>query len=352
MGKIAILTSGMGLGHYIPGVILKRALHSANVVADIYVYEAYRRDKPRIERTVQYYSSSIKRAQIGRKLYGVLEQLAPPASRAFLQEWDDQKVDHLVILSGQWCRHVLDYGKAKVHLLHMDADLSTSWEAAAREIEVLRNSGAREYWLFSAREQRVLRRIGDYRGIEWQDRPRSVVVHGGGWGIGELNEAARRLANLGMSGVIVIGQSECIGNPLHAFPKLRIKAGWAPWEAARTVPFPPLVSGDISMGPQFTSGQSHGVLDLLSNAVALVSKPGGGSLHECLLSATPLLFLEPWGAHEERNAQLWTALNLGKLFSRWLGDGARYSELRAMHKRLLGLRAKIEEVSAEIAACV
>ena len=61
----------------------------------------------------------------------------------------------------------------------------------------------------------------------------------------------------------------------------------------------------------------------LRRAVAMICKTGGGTLLDSLWSATPIITLEPFGAHEAVNAELWRRLGFGTTFAAWRDGGFR-----------------------------
>jgi hypothetical protein len=120
---------------------------------------------------------------------------------------------------------------------------------------------------------------------------------------------------------------------------------WSPWRATSRLDwFPPL--GELA------SAASSGVMayarnadypplfDLTRSALAVISKPGGGSLIDSLAAATPLLLLEPFGEYERKNGQLWKELGFAIDFDDWVLRGCRRDTLEALHRNLLAARER------------
>ena len=126
-----------------------------------------------------------------------------------------------------------------------------------------------------------------------------------------------------------------------------IDPSWHPWLDDGYPPFCQITGTE----PHYTRGHSHhGSFDLMRTAVATVSKPGGGTLLDSLWSATPLVLLEPFGAHERRNAELWTALGFGITFETWRDSGFDLDLLEGLHHALDDARRSVPDYSAVLAA--
>jgi UDP-N-acetylglucosamine:LPS N-acetylglucosamine transferase len=69
--------------------------------------------------------------------------------------------------------------------------------------------------------------------------------------------------------------------------------------------------------------------------MAVVSKPGGGTLLDSLAAATPVVLLPPWGEPEAKNGALWEELGFGIDVERWRKTGFDHHVLEDLHHRLL-----------------
>src|SRR5262249_1408924 len=97
-----------------------------------------------------------------------------------------------IILSGQWCRYFQQAGRADtVHLVHVDVCPSPSWRWAGSEARGLCARGAREISLARRGEDGTrwtVMPVSDAP-IAWAQRTDAIVVHGGGWALGTLEDA-------------------------------------------------------------------------------------------------------------------------------------------------------------------
>ena len=68
--------------------------------------------------------------------------------------------------------------------------------------------------------------------------------------------------------------------------------------------------------------------------MAILSKPGGGTLSDSLVTGTPLLFAEALASYETDNQILWTELGLGMKFEDFVQSSKQDTALNEMRVRL------------------
>lgn len=346
---IRVLCSGMGLGNYVPGLLIREELRRLGHATGTEVFEEYfsPEQQQRIDRTASSYQRSFKLARVGQRmaLGGLFEPIQLPAAfESILGRWQEDGVELLILLSGQWLPLASEYvgrnSGARIHLLHIDSVDSPSWSATAELPK-----GCEIVWLCSADKGRINARIpvNDLVVVPWPDRPRRVVCHGGGWGIGTYREHLEVLLERGF-GVDVVVPSLEEGNSL---PKgcswFLLDPTWRAWQRIGCEhTFPPLLYWDGRSYHSYRSGLPfHGLLDRLRTARAVLSKPGGATLAESLITATPLVALDPYGEHEAANFRLWKKLGLGLAFDAWSEQGWQEAPIEACHHRLLEAAAKV-----------
>ena len=81
--------------------------------------------------------------------------------------------------------------------------------------------------------------------------------------------------------------------------------------------------------------------------MAVVSKPGGMALAESLMTATPLVFLAPYGQHERINAVTWIDEGFGIWFDEWKARRFAEDALKALHVNLLAARDSISRYDCD-----
>lgn len=335
--KCLLLLSGLGLGHYMPGLIMRARLAAMGFSAHFLVYEDLLSDqhKARLSARRQRYQADSRMANLGQKLHlaGVFDEEKIALSESC--QWFEQS-NHIVILSGQWCAHIPQRQHPKVTLLHVDTGESPSWQVASQHVRTLLASGARELWLSMPLSKQGRLVIGDGRPpVSWGDREASIVAHGGGWALGNFNVALDLLtADRGLRLHLLAGTREGYTSAermsLYTMP-----SEWSPWGVSPDRPFPPLLRKEGNSVVTLGDGHTHAAFELARRSLAVISKPGGMVLNESLVSATPVVFLEPYGCHEQENAAKWIGAGFGLWFSDWAASGYSLEPLRTAHERLL-----------------
>jgi hypothetical protein len=117
-----------------------------------------------------------------------------------------------------------------------------------------------------------------------------------------------------------------------------IDPSWRPWHGNKRgrVEFPPFGEVYNESGDVFTNREEYNELFyIIAGCKGVISKPGGCTLVESLASATPIIFLDPLGEHEEKNAELWTGLGLGITYEDWKNSEFSFDVLEILHNNLL-----------------
>jgi hypothetical protein len=359
MADVAILTSGMALGHYIPALNLHRRLRAAGTRSKVYVFERYKSAdaQRKILASRDVFQSSFRKALIARKLHGVLDAVDLCPTESFLAEWSSRDIGTFVVMSGQWCEYVAQFCRGRrpiprIELLHIDSVDSPSWAAARRAAERLTDIGAAHTWLISHAGNAIRAHIapGAHPSVAWAKRRKKVVAHGGGWSVGTFQTLIPRIASAGIEVFALLGSqprpTEITRNVIY----FSTRRDWVPWLAPCRSPFPPVESVQATVPPGFRRGRTHAALALARDAIAIVSKPGGSTLLDSLGAATPLILLEPWGEHEAKNAKLWIDRGLGVSFDDWAASGFSLDVLEGIHENLVEMRGNVADYAEELLA--
>lgn len=357
---ITVLTSGVALGVHVPGVLLARRLQAAGVESRVVVLETLLADTvlARAEAHRAVLHGDFRLARAAHRL------ARPPAAEADLakldalfERWHAENARRFVVVSGFWLPLLHRYADVAaapitVDLCHVDAVDSPSFHAGT-DASPRRQHSPGERWrsvrLADAASGTLPCTIPvtDQPPIAWPDRlgrPR-VLAHGGGWGMGTYREAAARMADHGIAVDLVLHNRNHPPGP----PGSRcfaIDEAWHPWRDAGFPPFaelPPTGDGVYRRG-----SRQHSSFALVRGAVAVASKPGGGTLLDSLHAATPLLLLAALAPHEERNAALWRERGFGLDFEPWLAAGCPTEPLEACHRRLCAARTTIPDYSRHL----
>ncbi|SMD15957.1 hypothetical protein [Kibdelosporangium aridum] len=336
---IEILTSGVALGVHVPGLLLADRLRERGADVHVSVLERMLPEETLATTTKMKWAfhRDFRVALVGQR---VAREVAIPrqAQEAMLDSWRSRDVRRFVVFSGFWLPILERYGATEVDVCHVDSVVSPSFQ------KVKTSLSPRAIWLANADEGTLPYSIPVTHSppIPWESRARRLLVHGGGWGMGTYRERAVELRSHGFS-LDVVAYEE---RDVSADPGIRhfmIDPAWHPWHDDGYPPF-----GEVNSG--FTRGKGHhGSFDLTRTAVATVSKPGGGTLLDSLWSATPAVLLEPFGAHEKRNAELWERLGFGIPFDKWRDSGFDMAMVEKLHNALLVARESLVDYSAELA---
>ena len=345
MTPLTVLTSAVGLGAYVAALLHHGLLRDAGHRVDVEVIEGWFTDE-HIERHLMHqeaFHRDFRLALAGRRMAGSIGgRLDDERVDRLLAGWRGDGRVRFFVWSGYWLpvleRYAASVPDARIELdfCFSDAIESDSFGVDPGPVGVVR----RELWLWNWRRRALGRRLPVPAGppLPFAERAQRLVAHGGGWGMGTYTDVLSELS-LADYALDVLGPSaqdwECRG-PLDR--RYVSDPAWHPWvrDAAGDLTFPPLgeVLSDGEVRYRSQPG-FHAAHVNVREAMAVVSKPGGGTLLDSLAAATPVVFLAPWGKPEAKNAALWEELGFGIGFERWRKTGFGHSVLEDLHRRLL-----------------
>jgi hypothetical protein len=332
---IEILTSGVALGVHVPGLLLADRLKEQGRPANVSVLERLMPPETlaTTARSKQAFHRDFRIALAGQKLARDASAATDEtAVAALLHAWHAGGVTRFVVFSGFWLplveRYVAQYGEVPVDVCHVDSVQSPSFDKAGPTTLPVRH-----VWLADADNRTIPCSIPVSRDapVPWPDRDQRLLLHGGGWGMGTYRERAVDLLRAGFDLDVVAYEDRDLSTTGVRY--FMIDPEWHPWLDDGYPPFGEVVAGQQTSFHQ-RSGH-HGSFDLCRRALATVSKPGGGTLLDSLWSATPAVLLEPFGAHEQRNADLWIELGFGISFEQWQQKGFAVEVLEDLHEALV-----------------
>jgi hypothetical protein len=338
-----ILTSAVGLGTYIPALLIERQLRRRNCAADVEVLE-------------DYYTPDHQRGHLAHKkahhdnfaLAQIANRMARDVSASLdgnrvtrlLDRWAGEGRRNFIVWSGFWLpvieryRQMIGMRNLCVDHCRIDAEISASFKVHA-DLDATGNA----IWLWHGAERKIVHEIPVTTAppIAFEDRDLRLVVHGGGWGIGTYANAASELRQTGYAQDVVV---ESFDEPAGRRPGDRhflLDPAWRPWmrDAAGEHAFPPM--GEVvDDGPieYRRNAEYHAFHDVIRGSKAIVSKPGGGTLIDSLASNTPVVLLEAYGDAEKRNAAVWEHLGFGISYRAWRDTGYDAAVLDRLHANL------------------
>ncbi|MEK8214609.1 UDP-glucuronosyltransferase [Paenibacillus sp. FSL L8-0463] len=358
---VTILCSGFGLGFYVPGLLIERALKVLGIKAEVEVFETlmFEDKKKTTDNSRKAYRENFAVALTSQKIPGdIRSSLDPTVVKALFERWRGEGRQHFITLSGHWV-HVLDmYRETAAYevladLLYIDADLSPSWKNL-RKLNPGYAQGYHEVNMYDLVNRKVLCRMDT--GIEPLPMPARngrLVVHGGGWGIGTFREKFSELEAAGYLLDIAAYSNEEIGEEIHGRHYYMNDPQWRTWlrDSSGHYCFPPFakVSGSGENWFPPCHNYPEGMYGVIRQASAVISKPGGGALVDSLSSGTPLVLLDPFGPHEQINSDLWVELGFGIHYEEWKQAGFDRELLRGLSENILTSREQYPDYAKSYA---
>jgi hypothetical protein len=334
--RIAILTSLVGYGAFIPALLLYHHLVRLGHTVSLEVIEKYYpADKQQtFEATKTAFQNNIKLAKIASGLSGQFHKnTAAGLLEPLLQSWYTTRTRKFVCFSGLWCDTMADYieqkgaSAAQIIFCKVDSGFSSAWKNSNPAL-----AGQHFTSFFNAAGGTVQYKLmpPEIAALPFTDRENSLLVHGGGWNLGNYSQLASAIPGSLYKKYIVQQRNDGAGHQAEAVEAVQATHTWNPLHNSEDFyRFPSYVT---SSNPQYIH---HGLWQLIGRCKAIVSKPGGMTLMDSLVTATPLVMLDPAGKNEEDNAKLWLQLGLGIHYADWQATGFDGSVLGAIHNRLL-----------------
>ncbi len=345
MTPLTVLTSAVGLGSYVAALLHQAQLRDAGYQVDVEVIEGWFTDEhlARHQLHQQAFHRDFRLAQAGRRMAGSVEgRLDQERVEQLLARWRADGRARFLVWSGYWLPVLERYAVSMPEtLLELDlcfadavaGDSFRTHDAPARGVQ-------RELWLWDWRRRGLGRRLPVPAGppLAFAERERRLVAHGGGWGMGTYVEVLSELSRAGYA-LDVLGPDAADWDARGPRDRRYVAdPEWRPWVRDRDgdLTFPPL--GEIVAGGDIRYRREPGFPAAHVNvreAMAVVSKPGGGTLLDSLAAATPVVLLPPWGEPEGKNGELWEELGFGIDFLRWRDTGFDQDVLEDLHHHLL-----------------
>lgn len=350
--RTVILCSGVALGVYIPAVALKNRLMKQGVHCQMFILENLIHEKKQksILENKKAFHQNFKLALLGQRMStDFSSNIDPVLLEALFQGWQSEGIDQFIVFSGFWMPILADYSERpgvetlSVSALHMDADISSSWK---RQVEF--SDLKKDVWFFHHGQGKVLQFIRSVSEtpIPWEQRHERIMVHGGGWGMGTYQKSIPVLEFNGFRLDILTYQSTEIDHSKTKNRYYLVNPDWNPWEkgADGNYTYPPV--SEVLPGQEMIyhmGDEHHRLFDIFKANYAVVSKPGGSSLMDSLNSATPIVFMDPFGDYETKNAELWVSLGLGIYWNDWKESDFNLDKLKKCHENLLNYWHKLPD---------
>ena len=338
--RVSILTSGIGLGVYIPALLVQRQLAALALRAEVEVLEEYyvpEAQRRHLEHKQAYHDNFALALMAHRMARGIEQHLDDARLGELLGRWAGEGRTRFIVWSGFWLP-ILERYRAlastplSVDCCRIDAEVSASFRVHADLF-----ADATEVWLWSWAQKKTVQELPatDEAPLPFDARDHRLVVHGGGWGLGSYRDRVAELEGTRW-GCDVVAHARAEATRMRAADRyFMVDPGWRPWHRrGGEHTFPPF--GELDGAPTAdVATHEHALFERIRSSKAIISKPGGGTLIDSLGAATPLVLLEPYGYAEASNAALWQHLGFGISYERWRDSGYDESVLEVLHDNLM-----------------
>jgi len=346
--SIKILTSAIGFGGYIPAVIVGKQLSSRGIRTSVYVIEKFLSEEKkevfresRVEfrnnNRIAYLASQLPIDYNAKFEIGAMEKL--------FDQWKHEGASTFLCFSGLWLDVMAAYqdrfGKIDVYCCRMDATESSTWKD--RRTEMIRET----FFFFDVKKTKInyLLTLPSLVTKPFSSRENSVVIHGGGWGLGNYIHKSNAITSTSFTKkLFIFEKSEFLPDNNNTSFYLN-NPNWDP--IAEDSGFPPLgqmISHDVIN--YIESDEYHAALQVINDSKAIISKPGGMSLLDSIITETPLVYLETAGINEEGNKKLLESLDLGISFGRWADIGFDKEILNKLNRNLTAVKKEIPDFTS------
>lgn len=341
-----LLGSRIALGVYVPAVSLKRELEKKGFTAEIICLEDFYKGKDAvIEETKKSLHEDFRLAKMSYRLpTWNLAAADENALADLMNRIRDENYDALVTFSGFWVDFLNELAdscpvyKDRIYAVHMDAGYSLSWKDKDKGV-------VREIWLYNLEKNRAEHLPEEPDNAEEPEAGR-ILVHGGGWGIGEYQSKTEHLRRLGYKLDIIIYYPEEIDDSDDVCDYYLLDPSWQAGKDDSE--YPRLLKYEDGEWHSFGDGSGGNPLRLLvKRASAVLSKPGGGTLADSLVTATPLIFSEELAGYEADNKRFWTGKGCGTEYADFaaMDRGEADRALSEMRHNILGVQQGLPSAS-------
>lgn len=342
---VTILCSGVAMGVYTPALAVRYQLSKLNIDSEVVVLESLyvkeKRDK--LNATKKVFHNNFR---IAKKAHEMARDITPSLDNELIDElfskWNAEGRHLFIVFSGFWMPILIKYkdfafpNKVCADLVIVDSVISPSWKSFKGDIP----ESFTITRLFNYDEKSIVQKIfmPQISPPDFSERENRLVIHGGGWGMGTFKNYIPELNELGINLNVIVYFKEENFKKNSKNKYFMIDPDWRPWHKDKEgkVQFPPFGEVYTESKDIFSNREEYNELFyLIEKSKGIISKPGGSTLVESLASATPIIFLDPLGEHEAKNAELWINLGLGITYEDWKSHDFSFEILEKLHNNLL-----------------
>ena len=336
--NIAIVSSIIGYGIYFPALMIYKQLKALDYNVHIYIIERYFDEKAtsEFERTKTAFKKDVRLAQIASRIpVKYTEKLSAEKTATLFEEWKTNNTTHFLCFSGLWLETLDKYKQqhpnCTIDACRVDSAVSSTWEALTTHDNLITN----DLSFFNANANKInyVLNIPEIKPLPYSERNQHVSIHGGGWDLGDFASTTDQFTTNYHVNLIVNELQEASNKNMSLY------ANQPNWNPLYTDGFPPFGRIDSDGNLAVKNYENHpGILTILAKSKAIVSKPGGMTLMDSLLTETPLIFLKSIGKNENSNKKLWESLQLGISIENWQENQQKSTILEEMHQRIVAIK--------------
>lgn len=357
---ITILCSGIGLGLYIPGLILNYQFQTKGLPTDVVVFESLilSEKRKKIPETKVAFQQSFAVALMGQRL---ARDITPSLDKSLVSDllatWRKERRKRFIVFSGFWLPILEQYLSENnfqnplIHLCHIGASVNVSWK-----LHKIDHPCCCHIWFSNWEEKSISYyiQVSKDKPVPFYERTDRFVIHGGGWGIGTFKDKIPQLEEMGLKLDVIVNEKRDSENRKEGNRYFMINPRWNPWEKDEEGyhQFPPFGEVRDNKKIKFRNNRCFPeVYHLIRQNQAIISKSGGATLIDSLSSATPIVLLEPYGEYEKKNALLWEYLGFGIPYQKWIDSSCSLEILERLHTNLLKARLQTRNYVEEFILC-
>ena len=336
MKRINFLTSSLALGVYTPALIIHNKLKKQGIDTSFFTFEEcfYEEKREKIQGNKKLYHENPKAAILGQKLVSNVNNSLDYTiiNHVFNSIINSEKDEYLFVFSGLWMPVITEiFPKSfyeKIILIHIDSTISPSWKNCNLSM-------FKSVYFFDFLNKRInyYLDIGEDKATDFHSKNKKIIVHGGGWGMGNYQDAVLPLIEKGWElDLICYFDSDIVNHP--NINNYLFDQNWKAWETdlSGSHSFPPIckIENENRQGQLLQNDDFHESYNLTKTSAGIISKPGGGTLLDSFSSETPIIFMDSVGKHEDYNKEIWKHLNFGMDFSTFTDKPDVYEVLMSM----------------------
>ena len=343
---ITVLLSGIGLGEYVPGLVVRNQLLRVGLEVETYSLEELYQPGLLSQRrqTQRAFQKDFRLARKATQMAAHVEDtLDPMRVGKLLAGWGDGARRRFIVFSGFWVPVLKAYlgrqgdNEVTIDAFHVDCGVGASWEMHLGDCPACRH-----IYLGDWKKRELLCQIRMSPVVKpWAERLDRCVAHGGGWGIGTYRDKCRELGLRNVPLDVVLNDLDWTTIPGHDYNQP--DGTWQPQMRDRNGChiFPPLYKllGE-KLIPCASAGGNPPLYSLIERAKGIVCKTGGGAIIDSLSAATPIIILDPYHKHEAHNGALWKERRFGISYEDWQSAGCPMDALEELHQNLVRARAE------------